>query len=230
MIPARVRPGRPMIAAAVAVTALLSGAGVALAASSSSSAPRTAAQVRAAVAAPSPSSWPSRCPVRPPWLGLARPRRIFAIRGPSVPLGFGAFGFAPFGAIHGQFVAAKPGGGYQTIDIQRGTVTAVSTRSLTVKSRDGYTRTYQVTSSTKVDAQRADIGSVKAGQTVSVLATVRGSSATATQIVDFAALPKAPRMPEFLKPGSRHMFRIGPCASWVPAQARQRLHRSLGTG
>jgi hypothetical protein len=210
MIPARVRPGRPVIAVAVAVTALISGAGVALAASSSSSAPRTTSKVRADA---TPSSSPSRCQVKLPWRGLLPPGRIPAIPGPLVP-----FGFGPLGAIHGQFVAPKPGGGYQTIDTQRGTVTAVSTSSLTVKSSDGYTRTYQVTSSTSVDAQRAGIGSVKTGQTVSVLGTVHGSSATATQIVDFAVLPRVPetlpKMPGSLKPGSRHVFRIGPCASW----------------
>jgi hypothetical protein len=124
------------------------------------------------------------------------------------------FGFGPLGAIHGQFVAPKPGGGYQTIDTQRGTVTAVSTTSITVKSGDGYTKTYQVTSSTNVDALRAGIGSVKTGQTVSVLATVHGSLATAAQIVDFTALPKPPTMPQILMPGPRHSLRIGPCARW----------------
>jgi hypothetical protein len=223
MIPGRVRPGRPMIAAAVVVTAVISGAGVALAAVSSSSSPaRTASRARAAAATPSPSSPPSRCQVRLPLRGLRRAGRIGAIPGPPVafgfgPLGFGWFGFGAVGALHGQFVVPKPGGGYQTIDAQRGTVIAVSTSSLTVKSRDGYTKTYQVTSSTRVDAQRAGIGSLKTGQTVSVLATAHGSSATATQIVDFAALRKIfkilPKRPEILKPGSRHAVRIRPCAS-----------------
>jgi hypothetical protein len=210
MIPARVRPGRPGIVAAVAVTGLISGAGVALAATSSSPSARgTASTVGTAVATPSPSPSPSRCQITLPWRGLPPPGRISAVPGPPVP-----FGFGPPGAIHGQFVASKPGGGYQTIDTQRGTVTAVSTSSITVKSSDGYAKTYQVTSSTNVDAQRAGIGSVKTGQTVSVLATANGSSATATQIVDFAALPTPPSMPQTLAPGSRHEFRIGPCAHW----------------
>jgi hypothetical protein len=222
MIPARVRPGRPAIAAAVAVAALIGGAGVALAATSSPSAPRAAAKARAAVAAPSLSR--SCRQVKLPLRGFPQPGRIVALPG-QVP-----FGFGPLGAIHGQFVAPKPGGGYQTIDTQRGTVTAVSASSLTVKSKDGYTKTYQVTSSTKVDAKRAGIGSVKTGQTVSVLATVHGSSATATQIVDFTALPKLPKtfklprlskpfklpkgfkLPKSFKPGFGHVFRIVPCA------------------
>jgi hypothetical protein len=47
-----------------------------------------------------------------------------------------------------------------------------------------------------------------------VLATAHGSSATATQIVDFAALPAPPSMPRALAPGFRHVFRIGPCGHW----------------
>ena len=108
----------------------------------------------------------------------------------------------------------KPHGGYQTIDTQRGKVTAVSSSSITVKSADGYTKTYQVTHSTDVAGQRDGIGSVKTGQTASVLATVNGSSATATQIVDFASLPLPPKMPQIFKSGSGQVFHIGPCVSW----------------
>jgi len=214
MIPARVRPGKPVITAAVAATALIGGAGVALAATSSSSSPsRTASRVGTAVATPSPSPSPSRCQVKLPWRGLPPPMGGFAIHALPVPFGLGPFG-APFGAIHGQFVTPKPGGGYQKIDTQRGTVTAVSTSSITVKSSDGYTKTYQVTSSTNVDAQRAGIGSVKTGQTVSVLATVSGSSATATQIVDLATLPKPFMMPQAVVPGFRQVVPNAPCANW----------------
>jgi len=208
MIPARVRPGRPVIVAAVAATALISGAGVALAATSSStSAPRTAPQAGTAAATPAPSS--AHCQVKLPWRGFSAPGRFPAAPRPPLP-----FGFAPLGAIHGQFVTPKPGGGYQTVDTQRGTVTAVSTSSITVKSSDGYTKTYQVTSSTTVDARRAGISSVKTGQPVSVFATVHGSSATATQVVDFAALLPSAGKGQMLAPGFRHGLRIEPCARW----------------
>ena len=207
MIPARVRPGRPVILAAVAVAALIGGAGVALAATASpSSAPRTAAKAGTAVSAP--ARLPSRCQIKLPPRGLPLRGRAFAIPGLLMPLSFG-----PFGAIHGQFVTPKPGGGYQTIDTQRGTVTAVSSSSITVKSSDGYAKTYQVTGSTNVNAKRAGIGSVKTGQTVFVLATASGSSATATRIIDFAALPKPPKM-VIPRPGSRHVSRLAPCAMW----------------
>jgi hypothetical protein len=193
-----------VILAAVAVAALIGGAGAALAATASSpSAQRTASKAETAVSVPSPA--PARCQIKLPPRGLPLRGRIFAVPGPGMPLGFG-----PFGAVHGQFVAPKPGGGYQTLDTQRGTVTAVSSSSITIKSSDGYTRTYRVTSSTNVHARRAGIGSVKTGQTVSVLATVSDSSATATQIVDFTSLP---RTPEILKPGPRLVPQIAPCAN-----------------
>ena len=104
--------------------------------------------------------------------------------------GGGFFGLGGlFGAVHGQFVVPKSGGGYQTIDTQRGSVTAVSDTSITVKSADGFTRTYEVTSSTNVDAVRYGIGSVKTGHQVAVTATASGSTATAVSILDFSLLP-----------------------------------------
>ena len=95
----------------------------------------------------------------------------------------------PFGAVHGQFVVPKSGGGYQTIDTQRGSVTAVSATSITVKSADGFSKTYQVVSSTDVDGKQNGISPVKTGHQVTVTATVSGSTATAASILDFNLLP-----------------------------------------
>ena len=170
MLGTRRLPGRPLILAGVAVTALLAGAGVAMAATSGSPASGTAAASPAGgtVATPSPSA-------RPAFPHQGRP---------------GGFGFGgPFGAVHGQFVVPKSGGGYQTIDTQRGSVTAVSPTSITVKSADGFSKTYQVVSSTNVDAQRDGISTVKAGHQVAVTATVSGSTVTASSILDFNLLP-----------------------------------------
>ena len=168
MLGTRKLPGRPLILAGVAVVALLGGAGVAMAATSGSPAPGAAASpAGGTVATPSPSA-------RPAFPHQGRP---------------GGFGFGgPFGAVHGQFVVPKSGG-YQTVDIQRGSVTAVSATSITVKSADGFTKTYQVVSSTNVDAQRGGIGSVKTGHQVSVTATVSGGTATAVSVLDFNLLP-----------------------------------------
>jgi hypothetical protein len=157
---------RPYVLAGVAVAALLGGAGAALAASNSS--PPTASP-SAAAASPAPSPTPSR----PSGPGFHR----------FGPGGFG-FGGGLFGALHGQLVVRKPGGGYQTVDVQNGQVTAVSSTSITLKSADGFTKTYAVTSSTLVDAQRDGIGSVKVGNQAAVLATVSGSAVTATSISD----------------------------------------------
>lgn len=191
MIPLRKLPGRPVIAVGVAVAALLTGAGVAMAATSGSSAPGSRSGLaRSGQAAAAPSLSPSRvrCQIifrgRPPFLGPA----LGFPPGPGFGWGLGLGGDL-FGAIHGQFVVPKAGGGYQTVDVQRGSVTAVSTTSITVKSSDGFTKTYRVTSSTIVAAQREGIASVKSGQQVMVVATVSGSTATAVSVIDLSALP-----------------------------------------
>src|SRR6266704_2109055 len=185
------RSPRPVNLAGVAVAALGSGAGVAFAATSGGA---NAASATSVAASPSPS-------------GPQRPDRIFGpghreFPGPGFfggPFAFGGpFGLGGplggpgiFGAVHGQIVIPKPGGGYQTVDIQRGTVTAVSNTSITLKSADGFTKTYAVTSSTLVDAQRSGIGSIKAGNKAVVIATQSGAVATASRITDLTLLPHA---------------------------------------
>jgi hypothetical protein len=96
-------------------------------------------------------------------------------------------------------VAPKTGGGYQTIDFQNGKVMAVSSASITLRSVDGYTRSYAVNGSTIVDAQRSGIGSVKTGNQVAVRATVSGT-ATATQITGLTLLQQ----------GAHHFFSTWP--------------------
>jgi hypothetical protein len=152
---------RPYLLAGIAVAALLGGGGAALAAGNSGT-PAAAQNAVTSTPVPAPS------PGAP---GTHRYRH------------FGGR-FAPFGMVHGQFVVAKPGGGYQTVDVQDGQVTAVSATSITLKSSDGFTKTYVVTSSTTVDAQRDGIGSVKVGNQASVVASVSGSTVSATNIAD----------------------------------------------
>src|SRR6266498_2326 len=104
--------------------------------------------------------------------------------------GFGGFGHHGFGlggpgfALHGEFVVPKSGGGYQAIATQQGSVTSVSSSSITVKSDDGYTKTYKVTADTLVNAARDGIGSVKTGDTVALTATISGGTATAVELHD----------------------------------------------
>ncbi|MGF7235144.1 MAG: hypothetical protein ACQSGP_09315 [Frankia sp.] len=86
--------------------------------------------------------------------------------------------------VHGEFTA-KTKTGYQVFDAQRGTVTAVSPSSITIKSPDGFTATYTVTSATKVHRGRTKvaIASVTVNAKAVVLAKPSGSTPTATQIV-----------------------------------------------
>jgi hypothetical protein len=187
---------RPYVLTGVAVAALLGGAGAALAATNTPT-PGTSPSAVAASPAPSPA------PSGQPGGGHGPHSRRFGF-------GFG-LGGGMFGALHGQFVVPKSGGGYQTVDVQSGQVTAVSTTSITLKSRDGYTKTYVVASSTMVDAQRDGIGSVKAGNQVSVVATVSGATATATNVADMT-----------LMQGSRSHFGFGrPPAVPSPAPSAQ---------
>ncbi len=181
--PPRWRPGRPAVVAGVAVVALAGGAGIGYATTHSLTA--KAAADTAAVAAAPPSASPSPSASGAPdsghgWRSFpGGPARVFG------PIGLGAIGG---GVVHGQLTVPKSGGGYQTVDVQDGTVTAVSSGSVTVKSTDGFTATYTVTSKTVVDAQAAGIGSVKKGDTIFVTATVSGSTATAASILDLSAV------------------------------------------
>ena len=200
----RWRPARPIAIAGVAVVALAAGAGVGWTATHSASAKGTSGTTAVAAAA---SSSPSARPAPVPF-PAAKPTctstssgtsagtsvrticRVFEGIPGGIPGGPARFARGPLGAglIHGEFTVPKSGGGYQTIVVQRGTVTAVSGSSITVKSSDGYTLTYAVPSKTVVGAQAAGIGSVKKGDTVFVTATVTGTTATAVSILDQTAI------------------------------------------
>jgi len=165
---------------AVAVIALAGGGGIAYVATHAGNNVRDVAS-RGSAQSPSPSPSAS-APSRPRGFGR---------------LGFGGLGFGGpgfFGAgilggvIHGQVTVPKSGGGYQTIDVQRGTVTAVSTSSITVKSADGYSATYGVSGSTEVNAQAEGIGTVKDGDTAELTATASGSTKTAASVVDLTSI------------------------------------------
>ncbi|MEI8408960.1 MULTISPECIES: hypothetical protein [unclassified Kribbella] len=88
------------------------------------------------------------------------------------------------GALHGEFVVKKEDGTYQTVATQRGEVTEVSKESITVKSEDGYSRTYTLTEDTLVNAARDGIDDVKTGNSVTVFAVAADGKATATSVND----------------------------------------------
>jgi hypothetical protein len=105
------------------------------------------------------------------------------------------------GALHGEFTAKKPGGGYQTMAMQVGDATAVSATSITVKSEDGFSRTYAVDDGTLVNAGNDGIADVKSGDKVRILAVVTGSDAKAVHVMDVTSVGKLrdqwrPRRPQ----------------------------------
>ena len=137
--PPRQRFGHPLTLVAVAAVALVAGAGGAAIATSGSSSPAAADSAASqASAAPSASG-----PVNPP-SARRRPRPM----GPEERAGSSAVGFSRRARARHARVPAS-GGGYETKDIQRGKVTAISSSSVTVVSTDKYTKTYQVTGSTR---------------------------------------------------------------------------------
>ena len=102
--------------------------------------------------------------------------------------GFGGLGR---GGLHGEFTMRKPdGNGFQTVAVQTGEVTDVSSSSITVKSEDGFSRTYSVDENTVVGSGRDGIGTVKTGDTVRIAGVLEDGKARAAGIVDSTSLGK----------------------------------------
>jgi hypothetical protein len=149
---------------AAAVVAITVAGGVAWATSSADPTPAPSASPSTPSATPDKSGKPDK-PDKP---GKGPHRGMFGLGG----------------ALHGEFVVKKDDGSYQTVATQRGEVTAVSKESITVKSEDGYSRTYTLTEDTLVNAARDGIDDVKTGNTVTVFAVVADGKATATSVND----------------------------------------------
>jgi hypothetical protein len=83
-------------------------------------------------------------------------------------------GAAGLGAVqHGEFTVTGSDGKATAMTLQRGTVTAASSTSVTVKSTDGFTATYTIDGNTL----GARSGSLAAGDTVTVIAQKTGGKA-----------------------------------------------------
>lgn len=104
-------------------------------------------------------------------------------RGRGGPMSGGPLGAAPFRALHGEFTVPDGTGGYTTEQMQIGTVTAVTPTSVTAKSADGFSKTYQITSSTRVGTGNGQITGLGAGDPVAVTAH---SDGTAVSVRDLA--------------------------------------------
>jgi hypothetical protein len=92
--------------------------------------------------------------------------------GQAIP-GLGALGSVQ----HGEFTVAGANGQATVMTLQRGTVTAASTSSVTVRSTDGFSATYAVDSSTRVPAAK-----LANGDTVLVVATKSAAKAVLIRI------------------------------------------------
>ncbi len=91
---------------------------------------------------------------------------------------------------HGEFTTHTKTGD-KVLDVQRGTVTDVNDKSITVKSTDGVSAIYTVDQSTKVhkDKKDANIGDVAVNDRVQLVAIKAGAATTAQRIGD-SGLPK----------------------------------------
>jgi hypothetical protein len=85
---------------------------------------------------------------------------------------------------HGQ-VTVQTKTGDQTIDVQRGTVTAITSTTMTVKSTDGYTLTWTTSGPLTVIEHRTAVqpGAIAVGDLVGVAGTQTGATANAKLIV-----------------------------------------------
>jgi hypothetical protein len=87
--------------------------------------------------------------------------------------------------LHADAVRRGPKGTFVTHDLQRGDITAVSATSLTMRSADGFTRTYVLDATTKVRIGKATAaaGDLKVGEKVRVRGVQAGSTWTAKRTV-----------------------------------------------
>lgn len=145
------------IAVVASVAAVAAGVGAGVAYADSPTAPT-----------PAPSASPSASPGRPtaPGPGQHRARGLAAR------------------AIHGEATLAGPK--HRVVDFQRGTVTAVSPTSITVKSTDGFVETFAINAGTTVrkDQKVATPAGVHPGDRVRVVGEKAGKIVTAKRIAD----------------------------------------------
>ncbi|MED7923971.1 hypothetical protein SMD20_07005 [Nonomuraea sp. LP-02] len=160
--PPRRRYPRSLVLAGVTAAVLVAGAGVATAAALSPSPSPSPTATAGDGASPSPSGTPSD------GKGWGRGHRA-GLGGP---------------ALHGEYVVRGEDGGYVTIATQYGDVTAADQDSVTVKSEDGYTKEYALTSETRINRGGDGADAIKTGQKVMVAAKVDAGTATAVVVRD----------------------------------------------
>ncbi|WP_431877778.1 hypothetical protein [Micromonospora marina] len=87
--------------------------------------------------------------------------------------------------LHGEAVVRTKDGGTKTVAVQRGEVTAIDDRSVTVKSTDGFTVTWTFGAELRVVERRTTIRSadIKVGTTVGVAGAKEGDKSVARLVV-----------------------------------------------
>ena len=121
-------------------------------------------------------------------------------------------------ALHGELVVKAADGTISTVRTINGTVTAVSSSSITVKADDGYSSTFSVAATTEVRVGAPDftqgrpdpsavstdaITDVTVGDVAHVDGTVTGSTATATEVHAMTAAEAAAMEQQRLQPQAR---------------------------
>lgn len=82
-------------------------------------------------------------------------------------------------ALHGEYVVPNGNGGFRTEFTQTGTVTDMSGTAITLKSADGYTRTYAITTTTRQPRE-----ALQSGQQAAIQASAASDGpVTATAIL-----------------------------------------------
>jgi hypothetical protein len=86
--------------------------------------------------------------------------------------------------LHGEFVAKGKDGTYVTVVTVRGTVTAVSPTSVTIKAEDGYTATFAIGADTRVRGKEVDaIGDVRLGDSGGAVGVKSAGGITARAVL-----------------------------------------------
>ncbi|GAA4042497.1 hypothetical protein GCM10023063_30790 [Arthrobacter methylotrophus] len=181
---------KALIAGGIAV--VLSGGGVAAVWAAGQIIPSYVGASPTSTASPATPSPGATAPPAPS-PGKARPF-------PVLPRGFAGPG------IHSEFTVKNKDGTFTTLVTQRGTVQSVSDSSISVKSDDGFTQSFAITSSTTIvklagagtgtQGRRPSLQSIKAtdlksGDTVVVSGIKSGSAVTANRIIA-GTLPSSP--------------------------------------
>ena len=89
---------------------------------------------------------------------------------------------APWSALHEERQVQQRDGTVLTVALQGGTITALTDGSVTVESADGFSRTYAVTTETRIATPSGTLADLASGDAVLVEAVVEGDTATAVTI------------------------------------------------